>query len=243
MRIAICDDEYTQADLLRSYVESWSRSQREPSEISVFPSSEAFLFAWGEDKAWNALLLDIQMAGMDGMALARRLRSEGSALPIVFITGFADYMSEGFEVDALHYLLKPVDREKLSACLDKALERAGQAPELILDMVDGETLRLPQRDLAAVEAVGRHTRLTLADGSAVETKISFRELIEQLESGDFIQCHRSYMAGLRHIRRLGKEQLVLDSGTIIPVSRRLFGQTNAAFVTFYRVKQGEGERQ
>ncbi len=86
MRIAVCDDEHLQSDLLCGYVSDWGRARHEPVEISVFRSGEAFLFAWDEDKAWDALLLDIQMDGIDGMALARQLRGEGSALPIVFIT-------------------------------------------------------------------------------------------------------------------------------------------------------------
>ena len=242
MRIAICDDERSQADLLRGCVEDWSRARHEPAEAVLFPGGQAFLFAWEEDKDWDALLLDIQMEGLDGMALARRLRSGGSALPIVFITGFADYMNEGFEVEALHYLLKPVDREKLFACLDRALLRAGQGRELILESLSGEAVRLTQRELAAIEAVGRRTRLTLPDGGQVEARMNFRELSGLLKPGDFVQCHRSYMVGLRHIRRLGREQIVLDSGVLVPVSRRLFGQTNAAFVAFYRPERGEGER-
>lgn len=242
MRIAICDDERTQADLLEGLAESWSRARREPIETALFPSGEAFLFAFEEDKAWDALLLDIQMGGLDGMALARKLRKEGSALPIVFITGFGDYMNEGFEVEALHYLLKPMDREKLFSCLDRALLRAGQAPELILESLSGEAVRLTQMELAAVEALGRHTRLTLSDGSSFEARESFRELSERLSPGDFVQCHRSYIAGLRHIRKLSKEEIVMDSGAVIPVSRRLFGRTSAAFVAFYRGDKGGEER-
>ncbi len=243
MRLAICDDEQSQADLLYSYVSDWSSARYEPVEISVFQSSEAFLFAWDEDKSWNVLLLDIQMKGINGMALARKLRSEGSALPIVFITGFENYMSEGFEVEALHYLLKPVDSEKLYGCLDRVLRRAGQSAELLVDTVAGEALRLPQRELAALEALGHHTRLTLADGNSVDVKASFRELARQLPTKDFVQCHRSYMVGLRHIRQLGKEQLTLDSGVLIPTSRRLFRQTYAAFVTFYRRDTGKEAQQ
>lgn len=239
MRIAVCDDEQSQADLLQGHVAGWGRAQHEPVETAVFPSSEAFLFAWEEDTNWDALLLDIQMAGMDGMSLARRLREEGSALPIIFITGFADYMSEGFEVEALHYLLKPVNREKLFACLNRALRLSGPGPELILETLSGEALRLPQRELAAVEAVAHHTRLSLSDGSSAEVRSSFRALSGQLAPGEFVQCHRSYLVGLRHVRRLGREQIILDSGEAVPVSRRLFPQTNGAFVAFYRQAQGE----
>lgn len=244
-RIAICDDERPQAELLQGYVAGWSHQRREPVETGLFPSAEAFLFAWEEDKAWDALLLDIQMAGLDGMKLARTLRGQGCSIPIVFVTGIPDHMDEGYEVEALHYLMKPVRPEKLFACLDRAVQKVGQEKSLLLEAVDGQALRISPCHIALLEAFGHRTRVTLRDGESVEAKVGFRELCAQLPSTEFIQCHRSYVVGLRHIQRLGKDQLVLDSGTAVPVSRRLFGQTNAAFVAFYRQAQeteGEGRQ-
>ncbi len=86
-RIAICDDEPAQAELLRGFVNDWARDRREPSEIRLFPSGDAFWFCWEQDKAWDALLLDIQMSGTDGLDLCRQLRAAGSRLPVVFVTG------------------------------------------------------------------------------------------------------------------------------------------------------------
>lgn len=234
IRIAICDDERFQAELLQGYVKEWGRVRREPADTAIFPSGDAFLFAWEEDKAWDVLLLDIQMSGIDGVELARKLRKTGAALPIVFVTGVGDRMAEGYEVEALHFLIKPINQDKLFACLDRAMEKSLQETALLLDTPDGGELRLSPRDIGAIEAAGRQIRIILGSGEALEAKARFREVSQALAPHDFIQCHRSYMVGLRYIRLLRKEQLILDCGAAIPVSRRLFQQVHAAFVRFYR---------
>lgn len=233
-RIAICDDEREQSELLRGYVKEWSALRGEPVEIHLFPSGEAFLFGWEEEKRWDALLLDIQMTGINGMELARQLRAAGDRLPILFITGVPDYVEEGYEVEALHYLRKPVAREKLFSCLDRAMERSAQESVLLLTTIDGEEARFNQKEIAVLEAAGHRVLLTTADGTTTEVKSGFRELLGALATGEFVQCHRSYVVGLRHVQRLQKEQLILDSGAAVPISRRLFAEVNAAFVRFYK---------
>lgn len=237
-RIAICDDERTQVELLRNYVAEWAAgARREPVETGLFPSGDAFLFAWEDDKSWDALLLDIQMEGIDGMALARTLRGQGCHIPIIFVTGISDYMEDGYEVEALHYLMKPVSREKLFTCLDRAADRVAHEPILLLDSADGQTLRLSPRDIALLEASGHRTQVTLKSGECLEAKANFREVCAKLPPDGFVQCHRSYMAGLRHVQRLQKDCLILDGGQRVPVSRRLFEQVNRAFVNFYQQEE------
>ena len=75
-RVAICDDDKNQLNSLQSVIEKWGRISGSPCEVSVFPSAEAFLFAYEEDKHWDILLLDVEMEGMSGMGLARRVRQD-----------------------------------------------------------------------------------------------------------------------------------------------------------------------
>ena len=231
-RIAICDDEQAQSMLLQGYVKEWSVLRSEPVEIRLFPSGEAFLFQWEEEKRWDALLLDILMTGINGMELARQIRAQGDRLPILFITGVSDYVEEGYEVEALHYLRKPVSRKKLFSCLDRAMERSARESALLLTTPDGEEIRLNQKEIAVLEAAGRRVLLTTENGTTTEVKSGFHELLDALAPGEFVQCHRSYVVGLRHVQRLQKEQFVLDSGKTVPISRRLFAEVNAAFVRF-----------
>lgn len=120
MRAAICDDRAEDAQLVAQYVREWGESREESVALEMFPSAEAFLFAYDEDKNFDLLLLDVEMGGMDGVTMAKRVRAENTAVQIVFITGYTDYIAEGYDVAALHYLVKPVREEKLFEVLDRA---------------------------------------------------------------------------------------------------------------------------
>lgn len=144
-RVAICDDDKNQLNSLQSVIEKWGRISGSPCEVSVFPSAEAFLFAYEEDKHWDILLLDVEMEGMSGMGLARRVRQDNLRAEIIFVTSHFEFVSEGYEVDALHYLTKPVPEDKLMEVLDKAGERLAAEPPSQVITCEGETVKLYER--------------------------------------------------------------------------------------------------
>jgi DNA-binding LytR/AlgR family response regulator len=119
MHIAICEDEKEQASRIKALVAAWASENEIPVETRVFHSAEAFLFAWPE-AAFDISILDIQMEGMSGLQLAEHIRKTDSAMSIVFLTGIAQFVLRGYDVGALHYLIKPANPAKLCAVLDKA---------------------------------------------------------------------------------------------------------------------------
>jgi len=122
-RFAICDDAAADADYIKSLILEWNREAGHPLRIESYPSAEAFLFAYEDDDSVDVLFLDIEMKEMSGVELAGRLREMGAGLQIVFITGYMDYIEQGYDVEALHYLLKPVTGEKLRHVLERAMKR------------------------------------------------------------------------------------------------------------------------
>ena len=116
-RVAIVDDSNIDAEYVQSIVNAWARERQAGVQTQRFASAENFLFHYAEDKEWDILLLDIEMGAMDGISLAKRIRQDNETVQIVFVTGFGDYISEGYEVSALHYLMKPVKQEKLFAVI------------------------------------------------------------------------------------------------------------------------------
>ena len=114
-RAAICDDSTTDAEFVGSILHQWAAERGIEVESERFASADAFLFRYAEDKSFDLLLLDVEMPGTDGVTLAKTVRQENEAVQIVFITGYSDYIAEGYDVAALHYLVKPVSREKLFA--------------------------------------------------------------------------------------------------------------------------------
>ena len=231
MNIAICDDEPAQAELLACRVQQWARARKAEVRIRQYHSADAFLFA-GEGEAFDVLLLDIQMPGRDGMELARLIRQKDKTLAIVFVTGYADYMAEGYDVAALHYLMKPVDEGKLFAVLDRAANTVSPESSLLIECPEG-AVRVAPADLICVEAFAHSCRLTTTGGSH-EVRQGMGELARLLQGHGFVQPHRSYLVSLRHVRRAGRDSLELDDGTVVPVSRRRYDGVQRAFLAFYR---------
>lgn len=123
MHIAVCDDEPATLAYLSALVRRWGEGRADPVRVERFPSAQALWFEWEAKPCFDLFLLDIQMQGLDGVTLARKIRAADEKCAIIFITGTAEFAADGYDVSALHYLLKPIDEAKLFACLDKAAAR------------------------------------------------------------------------------------------------------------------------
>ncbi len=137
MRIAYCEDEAAQAELVCSMMESWGERRQESVEVVLFESAEEFLFK-NEDFPYDAVFLDIAMRQMNGMELARTIRKKDKKLPIAFLTADKTFAIEGYEVRAVRYLTKPVTAEKLDSLLDGIYDRrvAAYQNKLLKNEVD-----------------------------------------------------------------------------------------------------------
>ncbi len=137
MRIAYCEDEAAQAELVCSMMESWGERRQEFVEVVLFESAEEFLFK-NEDFPYDAVFLDIAMRQMNGMELARTIRKKDKKLPIAFLTADKTFAIEGYEVRAVRYLTKPVTAEKLDSLLDGIYDRrvAAYQNKLLKNEVD-----------------------------------------------------------------------------------------------------------
>lgn len=230
LTIAICDDSEEQSAELRRLLGEWSADKPFALIIDEYVSAENFLFC-RPDKPCDLLLLDIEMSRLNGMELAKKIRAEGDMLPIVFVTGYAEYMNEGYEVEALHYLLKPADREKLFAVLDRYVKKRVPENEIMLECSEG-TLHVSPDTITYCEAMGKRSCVCLSDGKTLECSSGISTLAKQLPE-EFTFCHRSYIVNLRFVRSIGKTELTLDGGGIIPISRRLYKDINEKFIAYY----------
>lgn len=231
--IAVVDDEKTHRDILVRYIEEWKRDTHREIEVESYDSGEAFYFAWCEDQRCDVLFLDIMMEETDGISLARRLREKGKDIVIIFTTGIADYMQEGYEVEAMHYLLKPLSREKVRECLEKCVRRKVSVKSEVLLQTEEGLIKVSIDQILYAEAVGHYSMLVCMDGP-MQVKTGIRELEEKLrEYGDFVFCHRSYLVNIRRISRMGRREIIMDNGAVVPVSRRLYHSVNERFIQVF----------
>lgn len=226
-KIAICDDEQNQIEYITSIVESWSAHAGHSCEIRTFASAEAFLFEYEEDKAYDILLLDVEMKNMNGIELAKRIRKDNNRAEIIFITSHFEFVGEGYEVDALHYLIKPIAAEKLTQVLTKAAEKISVEPPSVVISCEGETVKLYEADIRYVESFLHYIVIHTKDKAyKIKENIS---VFESRVSDDFYRIHRSYLVALKHITRISRT-FVNIGNTELPLSRGKYDDINRAFI-------------
>lgn len=245
-RIAIVEDETPHAQLLEQHIESWNRQQGAGDiHVQRFCHASAFLFEW-EETRYDMIFLDIQMPGPNGMETARRIRETDSGVKLVFTTGIADYLQEGYEVEATRYLLKPITREKVWECLDKLLQEPPQSPQWVFQTQEG-VVKVSEQDIAYLEARGHYTICHRARSGQqgpleeIQLREGFNALCGQFAGRPFVRCHRSYLCHIAHIYRVERTEILLEGGGSIPVSRRMYEPVVKAFISYFR-KEDAGEK-
>ncbi len=226
-KIAICDDRWEDRSYLRSQVENWAAKRRCQVQINEFSSAESFLFQYEEKKDYDILLLDIEMAGMDGVALAKRIRKDNEAVQIVFVTGYADYISEGYEVAALHYLMKPVRQEKMFEVLDRAGDKLKKNERVLLLSIAGEMVRIPLYQIRLLEVQGNY--VTIHAKQQYVLKKTLCELAGELDER-FYRVGRTAIVNLAYIGRVTKTEIYLNEGTKVPLPRGSYEGVNRAII-------------
>lgn len=226
-KIAVCDDELDQVEYISSVVSAWGRQNGYVCDINIFHSAEGFLFAYEEDRTYDILLLDVEMKDMTGIELAKRIRRENNRAEIIFITSHFEFVGEGYEVDALHYLVKPISGNKLMQVLSKAADKLSAEPPFVVISCEGETVKLYESDILYVESFLHYIVIHTKEKSyKIKESIS---VFEEKLSDDFYRIHRSYLVSLKHITRISRTSVHI--GTLeFPLSRGKYDDINRAFI-------------
>jgi DNA-binding LytR/AlgR family response regulator len=226
-KIAICDDSAPDRQYILNMVERWAAGAGHVVHTDTFVSAESFLFHYAQESDYDILLLDIEMGAMDGVTMAKRLRQNNDTIQIVFMTGYSDYISEGYEVAALHYLMKPVKEEKLHSVLDRAAEKIKKNETVLTFAVGGEMARVPIYQIRYADVSGNY--VTIHASSDLTVKMSLGELEKQLDQR-FYRVGRSAIINLTQISRVTKTEIRLGDGTSIPLPRGAYDGVNRAII-------------
>ena len=159
--------------------------------------------------------------------MAKQLRKNNDPDLIVFVTGYSDYFSEGYEVAALHYLMKPVKEEKLCSVLDRAAEKLSKNEKVLIFEPGGDRVRVPNCQIRYADVCGNY--VTIHALSDITVKMTLGELEKQLDER-FYRAGRSTIINLTQISRVTKAEIKLSDGTAIPLPRRAYDGINRAII-------------
>ena len=226
-QFAVCDDRPEDSRLVARLASRWARQAGAELELEVFPSAEAFLFRYAEKKDFDVLLLDVEMTGMDGVELARTVRRDDESVQIVFVTGYDRYIALGYEVSALHYLVKPVKEEKFFEVLTRAVSRLTRNEPFLTLELPGEVLRVPLPEIRYLDV--RQNYVTVHAREDYTLKRPLAEFDPALDRR-FYRMSRSCIVNLTFVRRVTRTEAELTGGERLPLPRGQYEKLNQAII-------------
>lgn len=220
LHFAICEDEPHTASQLKHLLTAYLSQRALEAQVQLYPHGEAL---WDARTTVDLILMDIKLPGQDGMALVTQLRALGLDCPVLFITAYPQYVFRAFDLDAVHYLLKPVEADALYPAVDKALRRILAPEQPALWLPQGRKLLC--KDILYCEAMGHQVTLHTLD-STYPYPGTLDALAAALPAS-FFRCHKSYLVNLHAVigREPGAAQVV-GGGKVLVARRRqrVFGE-------------------
>lgn len=236
MHIAIVEDDAATRATTTALLTAYQTEHNQELTWTTFDSAEALLFAL-PDTAFDLLLLDIRLTGRDGMTLAKSIRARDANIAIAFLSNYEQYVFDGYDVDALAYIMKPLTAPKLAGLLSKAESR--MQPEALMLSIHGNMQRVYLYDIRYVEASGHYLTVhTQTDD--LTFKDTLDHLQEQLTGASFVRIHRAFIANLNFVSSLENSDLLLSDGTSIPVARGKRTTLKAQLLQHYRNLSQDG---
>lgn len=217
--IAVCDDNQENRLSLRWLLESILENRNIDHAIYEFSSGETLL-PWMEKhhNEIDLLFLDIEMGKLNGLETAKQLRASSDTLQIVFVTGFSDYVFDGYGVDALGYLLKPAKREQLESIISRTLTKRCKDAGQVYSCRNGDTwYRIPHKEILFFESDRRKVTCVTPDRS-YEFYGKLDDVAQELAGSDFVRIHQRYLVRTDAIRQICGNEVQVDSHTL-PISR------------------------
>lgn len=233
IRIAIVEDEKEPFEYVNRCLTDWGKQNGQLLHVTHVSCAEEFLFEYNQPDCFDLLFLDVYMKQMNGMELAKEIRKFDKDIPIVFLTGVSDYVFEGYEIGAIRYLLKPVQKEKLAEVMELCLAKfKNRNDDYISFKYQGEQIRLLRSDIMFLEVNGHYLRMETVK-ETFEWKDSLQSMKERLDSKRFVAANRSAIVNLEYVSKITREECLLENGTVIPVSKGAYKALNEAFMAYY----------
>lgn len=215
VRIAIVEDDQSAAKVLKDYINKYAKNKNEEFSLKWFCDAESFLSSYNSD--FDLILMDIEMPGMNGMEAAHKVREIDKTVTIIFVTNMAQFAVKGYEVDAIDFIVKPVEYFDFEMKLSRALNKIRLKIEKEISLTtDSGLVRIFLSRLKYVEVMKHRIIYHTVDGD-YKTFGSLNSVEELIDDKSFVKCNRCYLVNLRFVTSIkgytatvGEEELQIS---------------------------------
>ncbi|HCS66795.1 MAG TPA: DNA-binding response regulator [Oribacterium sp.] len=225
LKIAVVEDQQEVREELCLFVRRYAEENSLQAEVVPIEDGEAV--AEHYEPGWDIIFMDVEMPGLDGFRAAEKIRETDAEVVLVFVTNMAQYAIRGYEVDALDYVLKPVNYAQFALKLSRALQRVERRKggQVTLQLPGGDVQLLYTKEIHYLETSSRMLHYHTVKG-IFSVRASLQSAEKQLAGYHFARCNQCYLVNLAHVRGI-EDGFVLVGEDRLEVSRR----QRAAFMT------------
>lgn len=219
MQIAICEDNTQIIANLEEIITQFFSENNVEFELETFLSGERLLYHLSNnpDCNYNLYLLDIEMGKLNGMEVAQRIRKRDKEALIIFVTSHDEFMIKAFDVSAFHFLIKPVNADKLRAILEKAMHIIEEQRNVFVYQTNKKTFSILYSHILYFESDKRKINIRTNSNT-----YSFYGAIKDIEKElpkHFVKIHKSYLINLKHVELVEGRNVQMSNGDILLISR------------------------
>ena len=219
INIAICDDTIEELEIISSLVSENLKDLEIHFKISSFSDGQDLLEHMNSCKHQiDIIFLDIYMKFSNGIDIAREIREFDKECKIIFITSSKTHAIESYELRALHYILKPINEEKLSAAVKIAVESLDKQENKIILKTQKGDCRIFYKDILYAESKLRVVNIYLKSSEVISFYSKLEDFFETLEDERFLKCHKSFIVNMDYILRTENNNIFVYNNIIIPIS-------------------------
>ena len=236
LSIAVCDDMPIECAELAGHIENTLKQFGTEFSLKRFFNGQELLKA---AESFDIVFLDIKMPEISGMELAVQMRENGRESIIVFVTSAKEYVYEAYDVEAFHFLLKPVNEDKLKNVLKKAVVKVTDRNngDIIIISSGHQIKKILLKDILYIESVGRTVKIHCT-GGVLETYKQIGDLEQTLCDKHFFRCHRSFLLNLEYVSGFDRSEIVMENGDTVFLARKRAKLFQKEYISYMKMKGG-----
>ena len=236
LSIAVCDDIPIECAQLAEHIKNILNQLGRSFSLKHFFDGQELLKG---AESFDIVFLDIKMPEISGMELAKQMWVNGRESIIIFVTSAEEYVYEAYDVEAFHFLLKPVNEDKLKNVLKKAVVKvtACNNGDFIVISSGHQIKKILLKDILYIESVGRMVKIHCNSG-VFETYKQIGDLEQTLSDKHFFRCHKSFLLNLEYVSHFDKSEIVMENGDTVFLARKRAKIFQKEFISYMKMKGG-----
>ncbi len=238
VKIGIFEDDDNDARLLMDLIEKYRQDLNEKEVFEVTRKENCTELADDCKTLYDILFFDIDMPYINGMEAAKKIFEYDKEVTIIFVTNLEQYAIQGYQVNALGYLLKPLNYARLKEIMDRCLRKQKKkiAEQKTITLKGGNIIRIQKNDILYLEVIGHTMNYhTLYGNYQVRKKLSDEE--DNFISSGFARCNRGCLVNLAHIKKIDKTTVLVGEDNL-PISRGQQKSFMDAFLKYLSEENG-----